>query len=125
MLQGVSDLVRSGDLNPANLALEGVRPVFQDLFKRNGFSMLAVALMDFHDAMEPMLDAANAKDASRLVGLYPQVDAKMKAVEAEASDPEIQAMPAHLDALRKAAQDGSSDALPRRADQLKSRFCKV
>ena len=125
MLQGVNDLVRTGDLQQAHLALEGVRPVFQDVFKRNGFSMLSVTLVDFHDAMELMLDAGNAKDAAKLQALYPQVNDKMKAVEAEASDADIQVIRQNLDALLKAAQDGQADALPQRADQLKSSFVKV
>jgi len=125
ILQGVSDLVRTGDLQQAHLALEGVRPVFQGVFKRNGFSMLSVTLVDFHDAMELMLEAGNAKDATQLKALYPQVNDKMKAVEAEASDAEIQAIRQNLDALLKAAQDGQTDALPQRADQLKSSFVKV
>jgi hypothetical protein len=125
ILQGVNDLVRAGDLQKAHLALEGVRPVFQDLFKRNGFSMLSVTLVDFHDAMELMLEAGIAKDAAKLQSLYPQVDAKMKAVEAEAGDADILAIRANLDALLKAAQQGDADALPKRADQLKSSFVKV
>jgi hypothetical protein len=43
--------VRSGDLHQAHQDLEKVRPVFQEMFKRNGFSMLSVSLVDFHDAM--------------------------------------------------------------------------
>jgi hypothetical protein len=125
IFQGVNDLVRTGDLHQAHLMLEGVRPVFQDLFKRNGFSMLAVTLVDFHDAMELMLDAANAKDGARLRSLYPEVDGKMKAIEAEAADADIQAIRAHLDALYKAAQAGETDPLPKRGDQLKSSFVKV
>lgn len=125
IIQGVNDLVRTGDLQQAHLALEGVRPVFQEVFKRNGFSMLSVTLVDFHDAMELMLDAGNAKNAAQLQALYPQVNDKMKAVEAEASDADIQAIRQNLDALLKAAQDGQTDALPQRADQLKSSFVKV
>lgn len=125
MLKGVNDLVRAGDLQQAHLALEGVRPVFQDVFKRNGFSMLAVALVDFHDAMELMLDAGNAKDAGQLKTLYPQVSEKLKAVEAEANDAEIQAIRNKLDGLLKAAEDGAVDTMPQLAEQLKSSFVKV
>jgi hypothetical protein len=125
ILQGVNGLVRSGDLQQAHLALEGVRPVFQGIFKRNGFSMLAVTLVDFHDAMELMLDAGNAKDAAQLQSLYPEVDTKMKAIEAEATDADIQAIRTNLDGLYKAAQDGDTESLPKRSDQLKSSFVKV
>lgn len=125
MISGVNDLVRTGDLHQAHLDLEKVRPVFQEMFKRNGFSMLAVALVDFHDAMELMLDAANAKDQKRLVELYPQVSDKLKAVEAEANDPEIQAIRKHLDDLFGLAQSGRNDQLAVKGDELKSSFVKV
>jgi hypothetical protein len=125
ILSGVNDLVRTGDLQQAHLSLEGVRPVFQDLFKRNGFSMLSVALVDFHDAMELMLEAGNGKDAAKLVALYPQVSAKLKAVEVEANDGEIQAIRKNLDGLLKAAEAGGKDDLPAKAEQLKSSFVKV
>jgi Protein of unknown function (DUF2892) len=125
MLSGVNDMVRTGDLHQAHLALEKVRPVFQDMFKRNGFSMLAVALVDFHDAMELMLDAANAKDPGKLVALYPPVSDKLKAVEAEANDAEIQAIRKHLDELLTLAKESRTDQLAAKGDLLKSSFVKV
>lgn len=125
LLTQVSPLVREGDLHQAHLDLEKVRPVFQDIFKRNGFSLLSVALVDFHDAMELMLDAANQKDAAKLISLYPQVSDKLKAVETEANDAEIQAIRSHLDALLGMAQSARSEAMPAESDQLKSSFIKV
>lgn len=125
MLQGVNDQVRTGDLHEAHLALEKVRPVFQEVFKRNGFSMLAVALVDFHDAMELMLDAANAKNTDTLAALYPQVSDKLKAIEAEANDAEIQTIRKNLDALLAAATAKTLDALPVAGDALKTSFVKV
>jgi hypothetical protein len=125
MLQGVNDQVRTGDLHEAHLALEKVRPVFQEVFKRNGFSMLAVALVDFHDAMELMLDEATAKNAEKLAALYPQVSDKLKAIEAEANDAEIQTIRKNLDALLAAANAKTLDALPAAGDALKTSFVKV
>ena len=125
MVAEVEPLVRTGDLHQAHLDLEKVRPVFQDMFKRNGFSLLAVALVDFHDAMELMLDAANARDEAKLVALYPQVSDKLAAVEAETNDAEIQAIRANLDGLLAMAKAARKDDLPRQADTLKSSFVKV
>jgi len=125
MLQAVNEGATTGDLQQTHLALEKVRPVFQELFKRNGFSMLAVTLVDFHDAMELLLDAAHAKDAAKLNALYPQVDEKLKAVEAEAQDEQIQAIRANMDALRDLASAGKQDALSAQAELLKSSFVKV
>jgi hypothetical protein len=125
MLQGVNEQVRTGDLQQAHLALEKVRPVFQQVFKRNGFSMLAVALVDFHDDMELMLEAAASKNADKLVAVYPQVSDKLKAIEAEANDAEIQTIRKNLDALLSQAEAKTLDALPAAADALKTSFVKV
>jgi len=125
MMLAVKDAVKTGDLHQAHLDLEKVRPVFQEQFKRNGFSMLSVALVDFHDAMELMLDTANGKDAAKTAGLYGPVNAKLQAIEAEANDPEIQAIRAELDALNALAKEGKLDAMPAQADKLKTSFVKV
>ena len=125
MLAGVNEQVRTGDLQQAHLALEKVRPVFQQMFKRNGFSMLSVALVDFHDDMELMLEAAASKNADKLVALYPQVSDKLKAIEAEANDAEIQTIRKNLDSLRTQAEAKALDALPAAGDALKTSFVKV
>ena len=125
MLAGVNEQVRTGDLQQAHLALEKVRPVFQLVFKRNGFSMLSVALVDFHDDMELMLEAATSKNADKLVALYPPVNDKLKAIEAEANDAEIQTIRKNLDALRTQAEAKALDALPAAGDALKTSFVKV
>jgi hypothetical protein len=125
IMAAVEPLVRDGDLHQAHLDLEKIRPVFQDIFKRNGFSMLAVALVDFHDAMELILDAANAKDAEKVKQLHPVLSDKFKPVELEANDAEIQAIRKNLDELLTLAQSGNLGAMPAQADQLKSSFVKV
>jgi hypothetical protein len=125
MLQGVNGLVRTGDLHAAHLDLEKVRPVFQEMFKRNGFSMLSIALVDFHDAMELALDAANSKNASKVIELYTPISEKLKTVEAEANDAEIQTIRRHLDALLALANEAKSDQLAAKGEELKSSFVKV
>jgi hypothetical protein len=125
MLKAVNDGVRTGDLHQTHLDLEKVRPVFQELFKRNGFSMLAVSLVDFHDAMELMLDAAHAKDVAKISALYPQVSDKFKAVEAEANDAEIVAIRSSLDELLALAKNDKQELLAAQAERLKSSFIKV
>ena len=125
ILAAADPLVRTGDLHEAHLALEGVRPVFQNMFKRNGFSMLSVALVDFHDAMETILAPAAAKDAAGVVALHPAVSEKLKAVEAEQNDSEIQDIRKALETLLASAQAGEADALPALGEALKSSFVKV
>jgi hypothetical protein len=125
ILAAVDSGVSRGDLQQAHLDLEQIRPVFQEMFKRNGFSLLAVALVDFHDAMEPMLEAANARDPAKLVALYAPISDKLKAVEAEANDSEIQAIRSNLDELVALARAARLDQLPGKGEQLKSSFVKV
>lgn len=114
MLSGVKELVYSGDLKAAHLGLEEVRPVFQEMFKRNGFSMLSVALVDFHDEMEQLLDAAAAKDSAKLVALYAQASDKLKAVEAESNDAEIVAIRRNLDDLNDLAKTAQAESLAKK-----------
>lgn len=125
ILRDVEALVRTGDLHQAHLDLEKVRPVFQELFKRNGFSMLSIALIDFHDAMELVLEAAERKDADKIAALYEDVSGKLKTVEEITNDAEIQAIRTNLDNLQKSALSGEKDSLSNKANVLKSSFVKV
>jgi hypothetical protein len=122
---GVEGDVRTGNLKNAHLALEKVRPITQEMFKRNGFSMLAITLVDFHDSMEKVLDPANAKNAAGVISEYQVASDKLVAVEQVANDQEIQAIRIDLDAILKLAKDGNLEALPAKAAELKSSFVKV
>jgi hypothetical protein len=121
----VEPLVRNGDLHQAHLDLEKVRPIFQEMFKRNGFSLLSVALVDFHDTMEVLLDAAAGGNLAEITATYPVASDKLKAVEAEANDTEIQAIRQNLDGLMDLASNRNTGSLKAAGDQLKSSFVKV
>ena len=125
IIAAVDEGVRSGDLAKTHKDLEAIRPIYQDLLKRNGFSMLAVYLVDFHDAMEKVLDAAAAKDAAAVIAAYTEADARLKTVEEAANDDEIKVIRSSLEAVLAAAKNGQNDALPNLGSQLKSNFVKV
>lgn len=125
ILASVDPVIRSGDLHQVHLTLEKIRPVFQSIFKRNGFSMLAVALVDFHDAMELMLEKATAKDTAGIISLYEPVSDKLKTIESEANDQEIQDIRAALNNLLASAKSNELESLPSKGDLLKSSFVKV
>lgn len=125
ILASVDPVIRSGDLHQVHLTLEKIRPVFQSMFKRNGFSMLAVALVDFHDAMELMLEKATAKDTAGIISLYEPVSDKLKTIESEANDQEIQDIRAALNNLFASARSNELESLPSKGDLLKSSFVKV
>jgi len=125
IITAIESGVRTGDLAQTHKDLEAIRPIYQDLLKRNGFSMLAVYLVDFHDAMEKVLEPAAAKDTAGVMTAYGDADAKLKAVEEAANDDEIKAIRAALEAILAAAKNGQADALPDLGSKLKSSFVKV
>lgn len=124
-IAGLKENIESGDLTAAHLQLEKIRPVFQDILKRNNFSPLSVALIDFHDSMETVLDYATKKDASGVLGSYTDADIKLKAVEAELNDDSVKQIRMNLDGLLKMAQEGSVQDMPAKGDELKSNFVKL
>ena len=121
----LKDNVYTGDLKQSHTSFEAVRPIFQDILKRNNFSMLAVTLVDFHDVMEKIIAAADAKDATQLLAVYPEVDTKLKAVEEIVNDSEIQNIRTKLEETVSLAKDGKADLLSAKAAELKSAFVKV
>lgn len=121
----LGDRVVGGNLPEVHIEFEAIRPVFQDILKRNGFSMLAVYLVDFHDVMELVLDGADAKSSSEVISAYTIADSKLKAVEEVANDEEIQNIRQKLETVLSLAKSGNSEALPKAGGELKSAFVKV
>jgi hypothetical protein len=72
-----------------------------------------------------VLDAANQKDPAKLIALYPDVSDKLKVVEAEANDAEIQEIRKNLDELLAMAKEASKETMAAKGDALKSSFVKV
>jgi hypothetical protein len=125
IIKDAAPLVKDGDLATAHVQLEQVRPIFQEMFKRNGFSLLAMNLVDFHDVMEKLIDDSAKKDSAAVIEHYAEADRLLKAVEAELNDTDVQGIRQSLDTLLKTAQDGKVDDLAAQAAALKSSFLKV
>lgn len=125
IISSAKDGVYSGDLPATHKQLEAVRPIFQEMFKRNGFSMLSMALVDFHDIMEEIIAAADAKDIKQLLAVYPNVDNALVAIEKEDNSPEIQVIRKNLKDLKSLADSGKLDQLSAKAAELKTSFIKV
>lgn len=117
--------VYDGDLPALHKDLEQIRPIFQEMLKRNGFSMLAVALVDFHDVMEKVIEAADAKNPQGVIEAYAEADNKLKAVEETANDDEIKVIRVNLDAVLEIAKNGKAEEMSKKASELKSSFVKV
>ncbi len=125
LLTNIKDAVYNGDLVSTHKKLEEVRPIFQDIFKRNWFSMLAVTLVDFHDIMEVILDWADTKDTQKIISTYPSADEKLKEVETQLNDESIQAIRKNLDTILDMAKSNQLDELAKQWADLKSSFVKV
>lgn len=125
LITSLKNNIGTGDLLAVHKELEVIRPVFQDILKRNNFSMLAIYLVDFHDAMEKVIAAADSKDASQVISVYQEVSDKLKAVEEVANDTEIQTIRQKLEQVTASARSGNVEVLPRQGAELKSSFVKV
>lgn len=125
LITSLQNNVTSGDLLATHKEFEVIRPIFQDILKRNGFSLLAVYLVDFHDAMEKVIAGADSKDASQVISVYQEVSDKLKAVEDVANDTEIQTIRQKLEQVIASARSGNVEVLPAQGAELKSSFVKV
>jgi len=124
-IDSIKDDVHSGDLVQTHTTLETIRPIFQEMFKRNGFSMISMTLVDFHDSMEQLITAADAKDPKKLLSVYLQADAALLLIEKEDSSEDIQRIRNNLNQLKSLAETGQNDLLSAQAVELKTNFIKV
>lgn len=125
IISGVKEEIYTGNLTEAHKTLEGVRPVFQGILTRNNLLPLSVALVDFHDAMELVLDAANNKDAAGVMDAYPKADEKLKAVQSINNESGIKVIRSNLDAMMNLARENKTGELPAKAADLKASYVIV
>lgn len=125
LLANIKEAVYSGDLLSTHKKLEEVRPIFQEIFKRNWFSLLAVTLVDFHDIMEEIIAWADAKDPAKIIETYILADEKLKEVETELNDESIQSIRKNLDNILDMAKNNDINSLAKQAQNLKTSFVKV
>lgn len=125
IISQAKDQVYNGDLKSLHTKLEAVRPILQDILKRNNFSMLGVTLVDFHDSMEKAIAAADAKNSAGVIESYTEVNEKLIAVEEQANDDEIKQIRKNLEDLFTLAKNNKSEELSKKAGELKSSFVKV
>lgn len=114
-----------GDLSGAHTNLEAIRPVFQEMLKQNGFSLLSVSLVDFHDAMEKIISASDAQNSDEVLRVYPEVSEKLRNVESLENDAEIVAIRQNLETLMELARMQKSPELSKQAGVLKKSFVSV
>jgi hypothetical protein len=125
LILNLKDKVYAGNLKESHTNFEEVRPIFQEILKRNGFSMLAVYLVDFHDSMEKVIAEADKKNPAGVIETYVDANDKLITVEEAANDDEIKAIRNNLETLLNLAKSGSAESLSAKAAELKSSFVKV
>ncbi len=125
IISDAKDDIYTGNLTQAHKMLEEVRPIFQKILSRNGLLPLSVALVDFHDVMEQVLDAANNKNTSKIREVYPKADEKLRAVEAISGEPGIKSIRSNLDEVMIMAKENKTEGLPAKAGDLKASYIKV
>lgn len=125
IVSSAKDDIYTGNLSEAHTSLEGVRPIFQGILVRNNLLPMSVALVDFHDSMELILDAASKKDAANVVAVYPKADEKLQTVESISNDAGIEAIRASLDEIANLAKEDKIEELPAKAAELKANYVKV
>jgi hypothetical protein len=125
IISSAKEDIYTGNLTEAHKTLEGVRPIFQRILTQNNLLPLSVALVDFHDAMELVLDAANNKDAAGVMDVYPKADEKLRAVESINNDSGIKAIRSNLDAVMNLAKENKTAELPARGSNLKASYVTV
>lgn len=121
----IKDAIYDGDLPATHIKLEWIRATFQEIFKRNGFSLLTVALVDFHDIMEVIIDAADDKDAQKIIDTYPSANEKLIEVEAMLNTEPVQLIRSNLETIYKSAKENKWELLADQAQTLKANFIKV
>jgi len=124
-INNLRDKVYTGNLKEAHTNFEEVRPIFQDILKRNNFSLLAVYLVDFHDSMEKVIAEADKSNSTGIIENYVEANEKLLAVEELANDEEIKLIRSNLETLLSLAKSGNADGLSAKAAELKSSFVKV
>jgi hypothetical protein len=117
--------VDQGLLEEGHQVLERVRPIYQDMQRRNGISPLSVALVDFHDAMELVLDAANERDVDEVRATVSELERLMGEILEIDTSSDIRTIASAVQDVRQAAEQGDADRLPGLGASLKSAFVKV
>lgn len=126
----LKDSIYSWNLQDSHIKLEWVRNITQDILKRNWFSMLNIALVDFHDVMEILIESSDEKDAKKIIENYQVANEKLNEVEKYLNNEWVKSIRSNLEILLETAKNSENyqikkDLLPKIAQDLKSSFIKV
>lgn len=125
IIKELKSSIYTWDLAETHIKLEWVRTILQDILKRNWFSLSWIALVDFHDVMEILIDASDKKDSETIINTYELASEKLQIVEWYLNDDWVKNIRKELDKLLELAQNNQSNELQKQASELKSSFIKV
>lgn len=124
IIKELKDWVYTWNLAETHIKLEWVRTILQDILKRNWFSLSWIALVDFHDIMEVLIEASDKKDKEMLIKNYDLASEKLQIVESYKID-WTEIIRKNLDTLLDLAKNDKLEELSKQAGELKSSFIKV
>ncbi len=125
IIQVTKPMIQEGQMSSAHTSLEQIRPIVNELLRRNNLSPLSVALVDFHDAMEQVYNPAVASDLAGVLQALPNTEEKLREVEALSQEAGIKTIRDALDRVREAANKGDASATAENAKALKSAYVQV
>lgn len=124
-IDGVKEKIVHGNLSAAYFNLESIRPVTNDMLRRNGLDDEKVKIADFYVTIEIINDAVDEKDLQKVLNAYSIANEKLKDIEASVNTTDVQLMRANLESIRSLSKNGEIDKLPSRVAELKSNYLRI
>lgn len=126
-------LLNSGDIEAAHLALEPMRDLFFNLHERNGIIYMGDRLTIFHTTMEEAIDAANTNDTEMVATYIPKLESEWQLVKDsdrpdtadESYDQILGQVDDAIGALNNSVVSGNSTEIQTNSENLRLAFAKV
>lgn len=107
-----------GNITSGYIALGSIRPVINDIRRRNKLEGDKAAFSDFYGPMEILIDAAKAGDIQEIERSYPLANEKLKYIESFMNTSEVQSIRINLDNIYTLAKKRELEKLSLRAAEL-------
>jgi hypothetical protein len=111
-----------GNITSGYIALGSIRPVINDIRRRNKLEGDKAAFSDFYGSMEILIDAAKAGDIQEIERAYPLANEKLKYIESFMNTSEVQSIRINLDNIYTLAKKRELEKLSLRAAELESSY---
>jgi hypothetical protein len=119
------DKINYGNLTSAYFELDSIRPVFNDILRRNKLSSVKVLIIDFNEVLGPIADAAENKKVQEVIRMYYLANERLKDIESDLNNTEVKMLRVNLDSLKDLAERDEINKLPPKARELKSSYLRA